>query len=89
MLNLDCLSGVLSQAWQWVCYVLNFDWLSGVPIEIARWVFLVLFIIIGGLVWLVPAEYVFEGAPDRRWWRDLRLWAVFVLATIFVTYYIL
>ncbi len=68
--------------------MLNFDWLSGIPIEAARLVFLVLFIIIGGLVWLAPAEYVFEGVEDRRWWHDLRLWAVGVLAFIFVTYYI-
>ncbi|MFH1719400.1 MAG: hypothetical protein ABIF19_18770 [Planctomycetota bacterium] len=68
--------------------MLNFDWLSGIPMGAARWVFLVLFILIGGLVWMAPDSYVFEGVENPRWWHDLRLWAVGVLATIFVTYYI-
>ena len=64
--------------------MLNFDWLNGVSMEAARWVFLVLFVLIGVLVWLVPAAYVFEGVQNRRWWHDLRLWATGVLAFIFL-----
>ena len=69
--------------------MLNFDWLSGVSVETAKWVFLLLFIGIEILVAMIPAEYVFEGARHRRWWYDLRLWAIGVLAFIFITYYIL
>jgi hypothetical protein len=68
--------------------MLNFDWLSGVSIQAAKWVFLVLFIVIGVLVLMIPAEYVFEGVKHRRWWCDLRLWAIGVLAFIFITYYV-
>ena len=68
--------------------MLNFEWLSGVSLETAKWVFLVLFIAIGVLVLMIPADYVFEGARKRRWWYDLRLWAIGVLASIFFTYYI-
>jgi hypothetical protein len=66
--------------------MLNFEWLAGVPIAAARWIFLGLFILIGGLVWRVPADYVFAGVKQRRWWLDLRWWGTGVLAMIFVTY---
>lgn len=68
--------------------VLNFDWLEGVPIGAAKWIFLLLFVAIGVLVLRIPGDYVFEGVPHRRWYRDLRLWGIGVLAFIFVTYYV-
>ena len=68
--------------------MLNFDWLSGVSIETAKWIFLLLFVAIGVVVCLIPSDYVFEGVKERRWWRDLRLWAIATLASIFATYYI-
>ena len=68
--------------------VLNFDWLGGVPVGAAKWAFLLLFVAIGVLVVRIPADYVFEGVAHRRWYRDLRLWGIGVLAFIFVTYYI-
>ena len=40
------------------------------------------------MVLTIPAEYVFAGVKRRRWWLDLRLWAIGVLAFIFLTYYI-
>jgi len=66
--------------------MLNFNWLSGIPVEAARWVFLVLFIVIGRLVWLAPDSYIFEGVEHPRWYHDLRWWAIGVLGTIFATY---
>lgn len=68
--------------------VLNFDWLGGIPVGAAKWVFLLLFVAIGVLVLRIPADYVFEGVSHRRWYRDLRLWGIGVLAFIFVTYYV-
>ena len=68
--------------------MLNFDWLAGLSPEATRWVFLGLFIAIGLLVWRVPNDYVYAGVTDRRWWYNLKIWATFVLALIFVTYYV-
>jgi len=68
--------------------ILNFDWLAGISVGTARWIFLALFMAIGVLVCLISSDYVFEGVAERRWWRDLRLWALATLASIFVTYYI-
>ena len=66
--------------------ILNFDWLAWLPVEAAKGVFLVLFILIGVLVWLLPKDYIYEGIARPRWWHNLKLWATGVLAMIFVTY---
>ena len=69
-------------------YVLNFEWLAGVSKVAAKNVFLVLFVLIGILVLLIPNDYVFKGAQKRKWWFNLKLWALGDLAFIFITYYI-
>ena len=69
-------------------YVLNFEWLSGLSIGAAKNVFLVLFVLIGILVLLIPNDYIYQGVKRRRWWLNLKLWALADLALIFLTYYI-
>ena len=69
-------------------YILNFEWLAGVPIGAAKNVFLILFILIGILVLFIPNDYIYKGVEKRRWWLNLKLWALADLAFIFVTYYI-
>jgi hypothetical protein len=71
-----------------VRYVLNFGWLAGVPIGTAKNVFLVLFVLIGILVLFIPNDYIYKGLKKRRWWLNLKLWALGDLAFIFITYYI-
>ena len=36
----------------------------------------ILFISIAFAVFLVPREEIMKDAPDQRWWRDYRLWAI-------------
>ena len=69
--------------------MLNFDWLAGVSQESAKLVFLVLFVLIGVLVLFIPNDQVFEGVEkkDRHWWNNLKLWALSILALLFITYY--
>jgi hypothetical protein len=71
-----------------VRYVLNFGWLAGVSIGAAKNVFLVLYVLIGILVLLIPNDYIFKGVTKRKWWLNLKLWALGDLAFIFITYYI-
>jgi hypothetical protein len=66
--------------------ILNFDWLAWLSEDMAKGVFLVLFVIIGILVWMLPKDYIYEGVENPRWWHNLKLWATGVLAMIFVTY---
>ena len=86
MLNLEWLARIIEWLAGILKFVLNFEWLAGVPMTVARWVFLGLFILIGALVWRIPADYVFAGVKQRRWWLDLRWWGTGTLAMIFVTY---
>lgn len=86
MLNLDLLARFLERLAGLLKFVLNFEWLAGVPMPAAHWVFLGLFILIGVLVWRIPADYVFAGVRQRKWWLDLRWWGTGTLAMIFVTY---
>ena len=67
----------------------NFDWLSGVSQETAKMIFLSLYGAIGILVLLLPTEYVYEGIAkeDRRWWNNLKLWSLSVLAILASIYY--
>jgi len=69
-------------------YVLNFEWLTGVGMSTSKNIFLILFVVIGILVLLIPKDYIYEGVENRRWWHNLKLWAIGDLAFIFITYYI-
>lgn len=68
--------------------MLNFDWLADISIESAKWIFLVLFILIGVAVQMIPNKYIYEGLTKIRWWHNLKLWTIGLLAFIFVVYYI-
>ncbi len=68
--------------------MLNFDWLADVPTAAAKWVFLILFMVIGLIVLTIPDEYIYEGVEQPRWWHNLKVWALGLLAFIFVTYYV-
>lgn len=70
--------------------MLNFDWLSGISQETARYIFLGLYVLIGGLVLLIPTDYTYVGVKkeDQHWWNNLKLWALCSLAILFFIYYI-
>jgi len=63
-------------------------WLKSIPL-----IWVTVFTIIGFLalavwVWLQPTGYVFEGAPDKKKWRDLRLWATVMIVVEAIVYII-
>lgn len=62
------------------------EWLSDLPLYWAKIVGTVFFVCV--IIWALtrPKDYVFRGAPDRKLWRDLRLWAVVVLVVQIVLY---
>lgn len=46
------------------------------PVWWANVAAVILFVGIAGAVFLVPREEILRDAPDQRWWRDYRLWAI-------------
>ena len=62
------------------------DWLSKVPLHWGKIVTLVGF---AGMIlwaWFRPKTYIYQGAPDNRKWRDLRIWATFALGAQILLY---
>jgi len=66
--------------------MLNFEWLKGVSPAAAKGIFLGIFVVSGVLVLLIPKAYIYEGVESPRWWHNLKLWALGVLAIIFTIY---
>lgn len=69
-------------------FLLNFEWLNHVGMGTAKSVFLALFVVTGILILLIPSAYIYEGVQERRWYHNLKLWAIGDLAVIFTAYYI-
>lgn len=65
----------------------GFDALLGaIPLGAARWVIVGFYGAAAASCFLLPRDFVFRGAPDQRWYRDLRLWAVAVTAPYVLIY---
>jgi len=68
--------------------MLNFDWLLGVPLAWARYIIIIMYLLILMAVWNLKDSYIFKDAPDKRWWRNLKLWAtVSIVSQLFVYAY--
>jgi hypothetical protein len=65
------------------------NWLGSLPMWVAMACAIGLFAIAGTWVWTLRKEFVFRGAPDQSWWRDLRLWATAVLLPYVAIYLVL
>ncbi|MDD2890972.1 MAG: hypothetical protein PHE49_10105 [bacterium] len=62
------------------------QWLSGLSSIWVKGIATAFFLLM--IIWaiLLPKEYIFKGAPDKKLWRDLRLWAVIVLVVQIIIY---
>jgi len=64
-------------------------WLSSLPMSVAMACAVSLFVLAGIWVWTLRADFIFRGAPDRRRWRDLRIWSMVVLLPYIAIYLLL
>jgi len=55
--------------------------LGGVKVIVALW-----FAFLVGIGFKLPKSYIFEGTPDQHWWRDVRYWALIVIALELIPY---
>jgi hypothetical protein len=56
------------------------EWVAGLPVWWANLITLVLFVGIAACVFLVPRASFMHDAPDRSLWRDIRWWALGLVA---------
>lgn len=63
-----------------------YDWLKSIPLFWGKILAVAGFAIIILWAWLRPRGYILSGAPDRRWWRDLRIWTTLLLVMQIILY---
>ena len=56
------------------------EWLSSLPVWCANVITVVLFIAIAFACFAVPKSVFMADAPDQARWRDIRWWAVILIA---------
>ncbi len=56
--------------------MLNFDWISHLPLNWARLLVISAFLLPLLFVFTMRHQYVYQGAPDEHWWRNLKLWVL-------------
>lgn len=59
------------------------------PVVWANYVSISGFILLAGLVWLIPKKLIYAEAPDQAKWRDIRLWAsalIFLQVTLYILF---
>jgi hypothetical protein len=60
--------------------------LGAIPLAAARWCIVSFFSAAAFATLLLPREFVYRGAPDQRWYRDLRWWAIAITAPYVLIY---
>ena len=59
--------------------MLNFNWIADLPLGWARILVIAPFFIAMVFALLLPKAYVQLGAEDRKPWRNLKVWVVFIV----------
>jgi hypothetical protein len=60
--------------------------MTAIPLWLVKVMVIGLFV--GLAVWALslPRAYALRGAPDKAWWRDVRIWAVIVIGLEIIPY---
>ncbi len=62
------------------------EWLGQLPMTVAVASAVGLYVIALVWVWFLRRDFIFRGAPDGHWWRDLRVWATVVVLPYIAIY---
>jgi hypothetical protein len=63
-----------------------YQWLKDLPLY---WGKVAAVIGFAGMIiwaWLRPKSFILQQSPDKRWWRDLRIWATVLLLIQIIIY---
>jgi hypothetical protein len=63
-----------------------YEWLKSIPLFWGKIIAVVLFAGIVIWAWFRPKEYIYKEAPDKHWWRDLRIWTTVLLGLQIIIY---
>lgn len=64
-------------------------WLGQLPMWIAMVCAVGLYVVALIWVWSLRREFIFRGAPDQKWWRDLRIWGSLLVIPYIAIYLLL
>jgi hypothetical protein len=64
------------------------NFLSNVPLFWGKVVATIFFLGVIIWSWFRPKDYILKGAPDKKLWRDLRIWATILLVIQIALYLI-
>jgi len=62
--------------------------LSQIPIVWAKIITMIIFVGLIVWLWTTPKEYILKSSPDKRIWRDLRIWGTLIIISQIVIYFI-
>ncbi len=62
------------------------EFIHTLPLWTAKIGAVILFLIVLVATWFIPRSFIFQGAPDNRPWRDLRIWATILIIIQFIIY---
>ncbi len=57
----------------------NFNWLHNVPNGWGRFFLIVAFIVPLIFAFTLKKKYIYAGAADNHWWRNLKLWTLLIV----------
>jgi hypothetical protein len=60
--------------------------LTSLPLAAVKIGSIALLLALAGWGLSLSRDYAFAGAPDRTWWRDVRVWAVVVIVLEIIPY---
>jgi len=74
-----------------VRWIIDFEWAQSLePGGVAvRAMYMAFFAAVLLFALTLKTDYIYEGAPDRSRWRDLRIWAAFVMLIQITIYLVL
>ncbi len=64
------------------------DTLYSLPLWYAKLAAMIIFGSMLVVAWFLPYDFIIKGAPNRKRWRDLRIWATLLTVVQCVIYYI-
>lgn len=65
----------------------NFNWIADLSENWARFLVIMAFILPMIFAMTLSKKYIYQGAPDQKSWRNLKIW-VFVIVAVQVAIYI-